>query len=143
MINISGYDECHCLALKRGSRQLTRIYDSYLAPAELTISQFSVLSVIDKKPGVRMTELAQIMVMERTTLIRSLKPLQADGLIASGRDPGERAHSFELTRSGQERLAAAVPLWKAAQAAFEEKVGEERAARVRDDNLSIVAAISS
>lgn len=139
MNDVNGYNTCHNLALRRGTRQLTRLYDAHLAPAGLTISQFSILSVIDNHPDVRVSDLVDIMVMERTTLLRNLKPLQTDGWIASAKLDGERAHVFNLTAEGKARLDQAKPLWLEAQAAFEAKMGPDRASRLRDDNLAVGA----
>jgi DNA-binding MarR family transcriptional regulator len=108
----------------------------------MTISQFSLLSVIDNYPDIRASDLGQIMVMERTTLLRNLKPLQVEGLVTSGKAEGERVHVFNLTPKGKARLEQAVPLWDAAQATFEKEFGFERSVRLRDDNLA-VGAISS
>jgi len=139
MNDVSGYNTCHNLALRRGTRQLTRLYDSHLAPAGLTISQFSILSVIDNHPEIRVSELGDIMVMERTTLLRNLKPMQAEDWVMSAKADGERAHVFSLTAEGKALLDQAVPLWLEAQAAFEAKMGPDRASRLRDDNLAVGA----
>ncbi len=139
MTNLTGYDACHCLALRRGSRHITRLYDTSLARAGVTISQFSILSVIDRHPDIRVSELGTIMVMERTTLLRNLKPLQTEGWISSTKAEGERAHVFKLTPAGKQRLEQAAPLWREAQASFEAAFGAERAARLRSDNLAVGA----
>ena len=133
---------CHCLALRRASRHITRLYDAALRPVGLRISQFSLLTVIDNHPGIKISDFGQIMVMERTTLLRNLKPLQVAGMVTIDRAEGERGHVFKLTPKGKTRLEQAVPLWNAAQAGFEKKFGFEKAARLRDDNLA-VGAISA
>jgi len=139
MTGLTGYDTCHCLALRRGSRHITRLYDTHLASAGVTTSQFSIMSVIDKRPEIRVSELGAIMVMERTTLLRSLKPLQTEGWITSTKADGERAHVFKLTPLGKQRLEKAAPLWREAQASFEAAFGAERAERLRSDNLAVGA----
>ncbi|MBB3444497.1 MarR family winged helix-turn-helix transcriptional regulator [Rhizobium sp. BK379] len=108
----------------------------------MTISQFSLLSVIDNHPNIRVSDLGEIMVMERTTLLRNLKPLQIEGLVTASRAKGERGHVFNLTTQGKAKLDQAVPVWNAAQATFEKEFGADRAIRLRDDNLA-VSAISA
>lgn len=129
-------DLCHCHAARRSARALTRFYDRYLAPAMISVSQFSILSVLDGAPGVRIAEMAKMMVMERTTLLRALKPLQQAGLIVSQPLAG-RAHHLSLTADGQRKLAATAPLWEAAQLDFERTFGRDQAVRLRDANQAI------
>ena len=132
----NGPDLCHCHAARRSARALTRFYDRYLAPAMISVSQFSILSVLDGTPGVRIAEMAKMMVMERTTLLRALKPLQQAGLIVSQPTAG-RAHNLSLTADGQRKLAATAPLWEAAQHDFERTFGRDQAVRLRDANQEI------
>jgi len=136
-MNNPGYDQCHCLAMRRGTRSMSRLYDAHLEPSGLSISQFSLLSVIAQTPDVRSADLGMIMVMERSTLVRNIAPLRDGRLIEVTRRKGERSHGYVLTDSGRARLAAARPLWLAAQAAFEREFGTERSARLRMDNLEV------
>lgn len=134
-----GYEDCHCFALRRGARHLTRTYDSVLAPSGLSISQFTLLVVLSGNAKINMAELGRIMVMERTTLLRALKPLIDDGLVASEVLKGQRSHGYSLTPRGFEQKSIAEPLWLKAQAEFENSFGLKRAARLRQDNLDVSA----
>jgi DNA-binding MarR family transcriptional regulator len=134
---IDGPDLCYCLAARRTARQLTRVYDQHLAPVGLSCSQFSILSFLERQPGITVPELAHLMVMERTTLVRALKPLQAAGFVAAERAAGKRNLELALTQAGQQRLGAARPHWETAQAALERDIGLERAARFRQEILEI------
>ena len=49
---------CYCQASRRGARLMSRIYDRHLAPAGISISQFSILSRIARQPGVLIADLA-------------------------------------------------------------------------------------
>ncbi|TCL91296.1 MarR family transcriptional regulator [Rhizobium sp. PP-WC-2G-219] len=129
--------QCHCLALRRGSRHVTRLYDAHLAPLGLSISQYSLLSIINRRPGIRMAELGEIMVMERTTLLRALKPLLAGGWIENSRAKGEQAHTYRLTDEGRRVRDSAVPLWKAAQETLERSFELERAVDLRREALAL------
>jgi DNA-binding MarR family transcriptional regulator len=119
------------------------LYDAFLAPASLSTSQFSVLSVIDEHQELKAVELGKILLMERTTLLRNLRPLQDEGLIQTSRPDGARAHVFTLTPAGKARLEHATPYWEEAQQAFETEFGIERARRLRDDNLEISSVAGS
>ena len=124
---------CYALAARQNARHLSRLYDNHLAPAGLSVSQFSILSLLQAYEILKVAELAQMLSMERTTLVRALKPLQAAGLVVAGRTDSGRSFDVTLSRSGVAKVKAAVPLWENAQAAFEREVGQERAARMRDD----------
>jgi DNA-binding MarR family transcriptional regulator len=53
--------------------------------------------------------------MDPTTLNRTLKPLEAQGLVSTAPDPRDRrARCVQLTSQGRERLAQAAPLWREA-----------------------------
>lgn len=129
--------QCHCLALRRGSRHITRFYDTHLAPSGLSISQYSLLSIINRRPGIRIAELGEVMVMERTTLLRGLKPLLAAGWIAATRPEGEQAYTYVLTDEGRRVRESAVPLWEAAQEVLERSFSPERATGLRREALAL------
>lgn len=76
--------------------------------------------------------------MERTTLLRALKPLQRDGLIHT--EPSEhdaRAHVFSLTKAGQRTLAEANRGWHAAQNELGTRFGRARAKALREELLAL------
>src|ERR1700754_2634107 len=75
---------CHCLATRQLARHVSKLYDRHMAPTGITSTQFSILSFLDHEPGINMNELAGAMLMDRTTLLRALKPLQQNGWILSG-----------------------------------------------------------
>jgi DNA-binding MarR family transcriptional regulator len=52
--------------------------------------------------------------MDRTTLTANLKPLERRGLMSIMVDPKDkRGRLLKLTKSGQELLILAVPIWRA------------------------------
>ena len=53
--------------------------------------------------------------MERTTLLRSLRPLQRDGLVRA-KGGGRGGHlELEITNKGRTALAKLLPAWRSAQ----------------------------
>lgn len=140
-LNVHG---CNCFASRSTARAISKRYDRHLACIGISVTQFSILVIIEEKPGITMNELAGIMMMDRTTLIRSLKPLQRDGLLNSKPKEGNsRQLTFSLSPSGAGKLAEAWPLWRAAQEEFENKVGAELAARIRQDQLTVSSKVGS
>ncbi|MCJ8208049.1 MarR family transcriptional regulator [Pseudomonas sp. RGM2987] len=132
MKTLHGADLCHCLAARRHARLLTRLYDRHLSAVNLTVSQFSTLAVINEHPGILIAELAEIMVMERTTLVRALKPLQNEGYIASHTEGPRAAIKLSLSVQGRAKLKEADPHWEAAQREREDQVGDASAVLIRN-----------
>jgi DNA-binding MarR family transcriptional regulator len=118
---------CYALAARQSARHLSRLYDRHLAPAGLSVSQFSILRLLKEHERLKIAELAEIMIMERTSLVRALKPLQASGWVVAERSDDGRAFDVTLSPSGMEKVVEAIPLWAEAQAAFEGEVGRDRA----------------
>ncbi|HXT14179.1 MAG TPA: MarR family winged helix-turn-helix transcriptional regulator [Gemmatimonadaceae bacterium] len=115
--------KCAAGTLRRATRSISRVYDARLAPAGLTATQFSLLSAVQRRRGpVRLTELADELVFERTSLYRNLTPLAREGLITLS-NAGGRARQVALSAKGVRRIAQALPLWTAAQEDFLERFG--------------------
>jgi DNA-binding MarR family transcriptional regulator len=133
----TGPDSCYALAARKKARYLTRLYDNSLAPSGLSVSQFSILSLLALNGKLKLAALADLLIMERTSLVRALKPLQTAGYIVTERADGARAFDVLLSASGLAKVREAAPLWHAAQAEFERQVGQECAARQRDEVLDL------
>jgi DNA-binding MarR family transcriptional regulator len=131
MNELHGTDLCHCLAVRRNARYLTRMYDRHLAAANVSISQFSILALIHERPGISIAKLADAMVMERTTLVRALKPLQLEGFVSSQAQGPRAALSLALSSGGVAKLQECEPYWQAAQQEHEQQSGQECAASIR------------
>ncbi|SAK97544.1 MarR family transcriptional regulator [Caballeronia ptereochthonis] len=124
--------DCNCFAIRQAARYVSQMYERHLNVVGITSAQFTIIAAIGRKPGVQMAELAEQMVMDRTTLVRALKPLQRDGIVEAAQEtPSSRAVGLRLTASGKETLAKASAQWRAAQAEFEAKFGEKRAKALR------------
>ena len=114
---------CACLQLRKATRVVTQLYDEALRPVGLRSTQLPVLVMLAAHGPLFMSDLAESLVLDRTTLIRNLRPLQRRGLIEVGRDAGERTRRATLTTAGHEAVAAAVPLWAQAQATVRDELG--------------------
>lgn len=116
---------CNCLNIRRASRAVTHFYDKILEPSGLTISQLSLLRHLKQVEPVSISELANIMRIDRTTLNRNMKPLADSDLlmIYPGEDP--RTRQVTMTEKGTAALTNAWQLWGKAQASVKEYLGEE------------------
>jgi DNA-binding MarR family transcriptional regulator len=133
-------EDCNCFVARSAARHVTQLYDQFLAPVGLHVTQFSVLAKLRRLGPMTINALAKEMVMDRTTLGRNIVPLERDGLItieASASDG--RAKELRLTKSGEKRLQAGRNAWAKAQARFESRIGVKRAADFRALLRTIVA----
>jgi DNA-binding MarR family transcriptional regulator len=124
---------CNCAALREAARHVTQLYDLNLAAAGLRSTQFSILNRLKELGPITINALAQAMVMDRTTVGRNILPLQRRRLIVVKRGEGDaRRKELHLTNAGLARIEAGFDGWAKAQAQFEETLGKERAAQLRD-----------
>jgi len=129
---------CNCFAARQAARFITKTYEHYLAQVQLTSTQFSVLVMLAEAPNLTMREMGDMLVMDRTSLVRALKPLQREEWVVSQPDAVDpRKKLFALSEQGQQKLAQASPLWLQAQQEFEAKIGKENADHLRDISLAI------
>jgi DNA-binding MarR family transcriptional regulator len=119
---------CACFALRRASRALTQFYDRALRPHGLRATQLPLLVAARKGP-LPLGPMAEGLGMDRTTLLRNLRPLVRRGLIAQGIEEGTRKTILELTAAGRTLLLRAYPAWKKAQAQVLSWIGSPAAAR--------------
>jgi DNA-binding MarR family transcriptional regulator len=132
--------DCNCLALRQAARHVTQFYDQHLAGAELRTTQFSILAKLKGFGPLTINALARELVMDRTTLGRTMLPLERDGLISIGDSAHDgRSKELALTKAGVERLRRAAKLWIKAQKAFDAKFGAGRAAELRALLREVVA----
>jgi DNA-binding MarR family transcriptional regulator len=124
--------ECNCLALRQAARHVTQFYDQYLASTGLRTTQFSILAKLKGLGPMTINALARELVMDRTTLGRTMLPLERDGLIVIREGSVDRrSKELAVTKTGTERLQRAAKLWVEAQKEFEKRFDPRRAADLR------------
>jgi DNA-binding MarR family transcriptional regulator len=104
---------------------LTQVYDSVLEPLELRITQFSLLRNLERLGTASVSQLADKMGLDRSTLGRNLAPMCRRGLVREGDAQDLRERVVTLTPAGRSRLARALPLWKRAQRRVEGALGQD------------------
>ncbi|MBD1847350.1 winged helix-turn-helix transcriptional regulator [Cyanobacteria bacterium FACHB-63] len=117
---------CACFNLRKASRVVTQHFDEVLKPSGLLITQFTILVAIAMAKSGTINELAERLVMDRTTLTRNLKPMEREGWLKSEPGQDQRTRVISLTSNGEAALAQALPLWKQAQKSVEEALGQQR-----------------
>ncbi len=132
---------CAHANLRKAMRVVSQAYDAALRPAGLKATQFNLLAVLARRGGMPLTKLSRILVMDRTTLTRNLRPLQAKGWLEIGREKDERIRLIAITATGRNILARATPLWRNAQTRVTEGFGDTRLSAMIDDLNALVEAV--
>ncbi|MDB5610161.1 MAG: MarR family transcriptional regulator [Bradyrhizobium sp.] len=128
---------CSATALRKATRRVTQLYDDMLEPTGLTVTQYGLITEILRRGSnsPTVTELADAMVMDRSGLGHTLRPLERDGYIVlvQNKEDG-RQRSVILTALGKRLHKKAMALWERAQQRFAEVVG-------RDERTSLQAKL--
>ncbi|HEY4316750.1 MAG TPA: MarR family winged helix-turn-helix transcriptional regulator [Herbaspirillum sp.] len=131
---------CHCFAARQLARHVTKLYERHMAPAGITGTQLSMLGFLQEAGDIAIGDLAGKMGMDRTTLLRGLKPLQAAGLVLSGAaSESGRQLRYSLSAAGVRKIKEAMPLWIAAQQEYEAEIGQQPARQLRQKLLTMTA----
>lgn len=109
---------CYCGSIRQASRIVTQMYDRALMPSGLKITQFGILRLLSAYPGLTTGAMAEAMVMDSTTLTRTLKIIQDSKWIEATPGEDRRERHWNVTQAGRERVEQALPLWKNAQKEF-------------------------
>lgn len=109
---------CYCGSIRQASRIVTQMYDHALKPSGLKITQFGILRLLSAYPALTTGAIAEALVMDSTTLTRTLKIIQDNKWIESAPGEDRRERRWTVTDAGKARLQQALPLWKDAQKAF-------------------------
>ncbi len=117
---------CACFNLRKASRVITQHFDEILKPSGLLVTQFTILAAVAIAKSATINELAEMLVMDRTTLTRNLKPLEREGWLKSEPGQDQRTRIIALTEAGEAVLGKALPLWKQAQSMVEKTLGQQR-----------------
>lgn len=137
--NPASRSRCTCFVLRKLTRRVTQAYDRVLADAGLTITQYSLLAHLDRQPGLSISALAELMGMDRTTLVRTLRLVVDAGWARHGMRRAGHASEMTLTAAGEARLRAAKPLWRRAQGELDALLGAGRVSAlhsIADESLA-------
>jgi DNA-binding MarR family transcriptional regulator len=126
---------CAVMNFRQMARSVTAHYDAQLRPAGLRATQLNLLMAIESDAATTITDLAEILAMDRTTLTRNLKLLRNRGLVEKKR--------IVLTDKGRRTAAAALPLWEGAQRQFVKSLGRRRWAALLDELAAARASLQS
>jgi DNA-binding MarR family transcriptional regulator len=141
-LDLSRMENCVCFNLRWVTRAVTQFFDAELRRHGIRPTQTPILSALAAKSGWSMEDLSGWLGLERTTLVRNLRPLERDGLVAmTGTGRGGRV-IVSITAKGKKDLEQAMPAWRAAQQAVVETLGEQRWSAIISDLDRAAQALS-
>ena len=125
-------DGCTCFRVRRLARRVTKIYEDMLSSTGLSVTQYTILSMLRHVGPMSMSELAQRLGTDRTTVTRTLRPLETARLIENYPEVDRRQRRISLSEEGAAALRNASPAWKRAQAAVTSVLGEAATVALND-----------
>ena len=141
-LNMMTTENCVCFNLRWVTRAVTKFFDAEMRRHGIRPTQGSMLAALKSKGSWNMAELSDWLGMERTTLVRNLRPLQRDGLVqAVGGGHGRRVE-LAITTKGRKQIEKLTPAWKSAQSAAVKTLGEKRWSAILSDLETAALALN-
>ena len=110
---------CACSALRRASRAVTQHYERHFRGSGLRATQFTILATLAQTGPLSVSELANQLGLDRTTLSRNLRLIEEKGWIAELGHDDQRVRKMALTPQGMKKASTALAFWKQADTSVE------------------------
>lgn len=117
--------DCYCASLRQAARAISQKYDAALRDTGLTITQYTLLNMIAEMPRPRVNDLAEALTMDQTSLSRTLRTMEREGLIAQVSGEDKRESRWTLSSRGQQSFKRAQPVWRSVQKNVEKLLGAD------------------
>jgi DNA-binding MarR family transcriptional regulator len=118
-------EKCYCTGFRRAAKIITAYYDRMLLEAGVTVNQYSLLINLYRTAPCSVSTLAKTMKLDRTTLVRNIKPLAEMGLLRDLAEEGGRDRQLTVAIPGLKCLEIAQRLWEKAQAGLKNYIGRK------------------
>jgi DNA-binding MarR family transcriptional regulator len=103
--------------LRVAARRVTQFLEERMDGAGLSFAQFGLMAEIASAPDDTLSALAERMGLDQSTLSRTLRTLEGDGLVEIAIvESDQRKRMVWLTEKGARRLEAALASWRRAHA---------------------------
>ncbi len=132
---------CVSYNLRKASRIVSKVYAQAMRGAPVRGPQFSLMMIIARKESATISEIAEYMGADRTTMTRNLDHLEKRGLIRIVQGKDLRSKAVELQPKGRVALDRSLSYWQNAQARVLAVLGEHRWGRMLAD-LSILSGLT-
>ena len=120
------------------ARRITSFLNRRMQDSGLSLAQFGLMAQIAAARDDTLSDLAQRTRLDQSTLSRTLRTLEADGLVEIAiAEADQRKRMVWLTEKGARRLEAALATWRTAQDALGERLSVDLARRLADQAASL------
>ena len=109
---------CYYLKLRWAEMLSRKFYNKRMMDCGITGRQFTLLFIIKYNGGSSLSELGDMMNLDRSTINRSIQPLLKKGLLEDRKMDGQRNSSIWLTERGEEVFNESSKSWNKAQEDF-------------------------
>jgi DNA-binding MarR family transcriptional regulator len=110
-------ESCAGWNLRLAARRVTQFLETEMADAGISLAQFGLLAEIASASDDTVGALAQRMGLDQSTLSRTLRTLEADGLVEIAiLETDQRKRMVWLTEKGARQLEVALVSWRRAHA---------------------------
>ena len=116
---------CACANLRRAARAVTRLYNRELLSDGIEITQFTLMTTLNRVGEISQGELGDILALDSTSLTRMLKLLKDHGWVQAKEGDDRRFRLFRLTKAGREKFQECLPHWKHAEERLRAALGEK------------------
>jgi DNA-binding MarR family transcriptional regulator len=141
-LNMSAMENCVCFNLRWVTRKVTQFFDAEMRRHGIRPTQGTILASLITKDSWNMAELSDWLGMERTTLVRNLRPLQRDGLLRVSGGGRGRLVELAIAAKGRKQMEKLMPAWKSAQSAAVKTLGKKRWSAVLSDLETAALALN-
>jgi DNA-binding MarR family transcriptional regulator len=133
---------CMGASFRRASRVLTQYYDTALRPLGLRATQFTLLQALTQAGEVSQKTLGEILVIDSTTLTRTLAIMGRRGWIASRSGEDRRERWLSLSEAGRAEFQRARPHWEKVQQGLRARLGNKRWNQFLNLTNGVTAAVT-
>lgn len=116
------FGQCLVLNTRMAARAVTRRADRKLRPFGVTAAQFTILTSLVALSGRSVTEMAEAIAMDRSTLSRNLDLLERKGLVGKQPAASGNGRTIALTKQGEALVERMIPVWRQSQAELRESL---------------------
>ena len=114
---------CMCASFRRAARALTQLYDDALRPQGLRVTQFTILQALSLTGEVSQGDLGDLLVLDSTTLTRTLRLMRARGWIEERPGKDRRERWLQLSAAGRRQFKRASVPWQELHTRLRSRVG--------------------
>ncbi|MFZ5783113.1 MAG: MarR family winged helix-turn-helix transcriptional regulator [Pseudomonadota bacterium] len=126
-------ETCPGLNLRRAARRAAQYLETAMASSGLSFPQFGLMAEIAVADDDTVSALAARMGLDQSTLSRTLRTLEAEGLVEIATvEKDQRKRMVWLTEKGARRLDAALSAWRKAQAGLSRHVSPQAVRHLAD-----------